>query len=191
MPEQAAVALGISERIREMPALYGVAMDYYTAAMNDEVLVDDIYYEPLLLQSHRRCDPAVAGYIVSVIHGHLCKGWAAAVRIEVGSKPPKDKFADEIRAALANLPEPFVATFVGGTHDQDGTLKWDSASPLAPKHPAWDCDGIGILPLEVGKSDPETLYFHYKQCAGFARWSYDSTEIIAIRRLHPLPKLSD
>lgn len=197
MPAQEAVATGVRDQIKENPALFKVAIEHYEATVYGEISVDDVDYADMFLQTYGTVrDPTVAGLIIATFHADLLAGRAAFVRIEVGETPHRDKEIEANRAALADLPGPFTATLNGVRGaPQDGVLSWDLRAPDAPKHPGWrwpDPDGYSpgedstaIVPLEVGYTDPETLYFHYKRSMGFARWPYDSTDIIAFRRRPP------
>jgi hypothetical protein len=122
----------------------------------------------------------------------LMKGLVAQVEISVGRTPYPDAERDANAAALANLPEPFVAHLdrTQRRADADGWLEWHSPitvnrsvgvafyasgtelpGPILVRHVI----PPGGVPLEVGSSLPSRTYLHAIEDNGVARWPYDST----------------
>jgi hypothetical protein len=141
-----------------------------------------ISYRTLFLQSYSARDPAVAGYLIGRLHAYLMDDRASAIRIGVGAEPQRDTERETNARHLASgVPPPFSTALTGGTQSADGSLMWDPRHPKAPRHRAWRYGRRPSVPLEVGYTDVETLWWHFKQCRGFARWPYGESEIVAVR----------
>ena len=135
---------------------------------------------------------------------HLQLGWCVAATMDVGATPLPDADTDGNNAILKQLPAPFTATFHGGPGDNDGYVAWDQPQDIS--HDMGGGDRItarfarSMIPLEVGRTEPETTLQHLAVDGGVARWPYGRTHIVLLlatvqlsnrRYPTPLPTIVD
>ena len=134
------------------------------------------YLDMLMQIYHRRYDLCDAERF-SQVHTAIGLGQVLFCRIEVGVGPFRDSAKKLNNEALADLPHPFSAKFIGGPGDSDGYLEWSDTIEVASKNPV---NGIvttasvdqGRAPLEVGYTSIGTTWLHLVQSWFVARWPY-------------------
>lgn len=142
----------------------------FDAGLPSEVAACDVF-----MQTHLNYgDPITAGYVCNALNVLLDDNDAAMFAIQVGATPHQDAQRRLNAELLADLPEPFSCHLETSTNEYDALLLWDPVAPWAPNtlHHAFRL--LRSVPLEIGRSNPETLYLHALQSGGFARWPYGS-----------------
>ncbi len=133
-------------------------------------------------------------YMWAKAHAMTCTDQVARVWVEVGEEPTRDRRRAENAAALAGMAQPFVAHLDmnqnGG--DCDGYVEW--TEPITCSLTTDGVDGtVDIpaysgVPLEVGSSNPSTVYMHLMFSGAVARWAYGHERmLILIGAPHPRP----
>lgn len=110
MPMQDAIIDAVREQIRSEPEWYTTVLDYLEQAESGALTIDGaVSYKDLFLQQyHGVRDPVVAGFLIGQIHAYLASGRAAAIRVEVGATPARDKNIAENAKRLEGVRPPFV-----------------------------------------------------------------------------------
>src|ERR1044072_3983302 len=99
--------------------------------------------------------------------------------IELGAHPGRDKDQAGNDAKLKELPSPFSASFEGGAGDCDGWFSWGQS--VTVHHHMGEGEHLTVrypasgVPLEVGRTEPETTVWHLRRDGGVARWPYGSS----------------
>lgn len=123
-------------------------------------------------------------FAFALVWSDLMDGLLARCSIQLGESPYKDRMVERNNAALARLPPPFHARFVGGPGGPDGDVRWDRAitSSLCYAQPdGTELSARALFPagsasLEVGYCDPGTFLERISiGCQPVARWPYGST----------------
>lgn len=111
----------------------------------------------------------------------LQAGWCVTFSVSVSAEPGRDKDEDGNNAKLLALPSPFAATFAGGRGDNDGRFAWTET--IEVEHDMGDAYRMKVryppaeVPLEVGRTEPETTMWHLLEEGGVARWPYKSERV--------------
>lgn len=112
---------------------------------------------------------------------HLQAGWCVCASVELGTKPGNDKDHVGNDTKLKGLRAPFEASFHGGAGDCDGWFEWKR--PIELCHDMGEGHSLTLrypssgVPLEVGRTEPETTIWHLRYEGGVARWPYEATGI--------------
>jgi hypothetical protein len=125
----------------------------------------------------------VDAFVFTFLWNGICRGEILCVHVHVGTAPYSDVCRQENNAVLANLPEPFTATFVGGHGvDGDGSVEWSAPIKMTESYPSTDVpdklDGrsVEVEPgsalLEVGSQSAARTWFELLQGGALARWPY-------------------
>lgn len=186
---QESIAGSCRDYLKAHHELYPGAIEMWERALEDEFTIDGhLSYRDVFLQSfgkHAR-SPEVAGLLMLFVHRDVVNGDSSVVGIHVGSKPKANLEAEANTQALANLPAPFTTTMRFGQADSDGLLEWPEGDPARP-FPG----PLTSVPIEVGHTDVETLWWHYNQCGGFARWPFGSEWMVVFGKHEPRPAARD
>lgn len=137
------------------------------------------------------------------IHAAIGAGRYAMVQVEVGTAPRPDAGRAANAAALADLPEPFMAQLDldQNAADEDGKVAWTEDVIVTRSTGVSYTAGCAVpesltiptvvgsfrVPLEVGTTMPSRTLLHLEEDGGVARWAYDSTDLYILLNLgHPL-----
>jgi hypothetical protein len=168
----------VDQRIATDPA-FATGLHTMLVRLNDRTqppaALDDVISQPWR-QLRRDWYDAAAQIEVGL---HLQAGWYVSAAVEVGATPGGDKDQVGNGTKLKGLPLPFNAWFDGGAGDCDGWFAWDE--PVEVRHHMGDGEHLTVrypvsgVPLEVGRTEPETTIWHLRRDGGVARWPYGST----------------
>ena len=151
-------------------AYQSAARQVFDAGLPSAIAARDVF-----MQAHLNYDdPITAGYVCNALNVLLDDDHAAMFAVHVGAAPHMDAQRRLNAALLADLPEPFSCSMDVGTNEYDALLSWDSSHHRAPNTLHRVFRSLCSVPLEIGRSNPETLYLHALLSGGFARWPYGS-----------------
>jgi hypothetical protein len=156
--------------------LYGLLRGLNDPAVPPSAL-DDVVSQPWR-QSRRDWYDAAALIEVGL---SMQAGWRVMATVTLDAEPGPDKDEGANNAKLRELRAPFSADFSGGGGDNDGQLSWDA--PIDIAHDMGEGHHLVVqypptaIPLEVGRTEPETSIWHLTSEGGVARWPYKSTRL--------------
>ena len=157
------------------PAMMRICLEEYAYQHAERQIFDAglpsaIAARDVFMQVHLNYDdPITAGYVCNALNVLLDDDNAAMFAVHVGATPHMDAQRRLNAALLADLPEPFFCRLDIGTNECDALLSWDSAHHRAPNTLHRVFQSLCSVPLEIGRSNPETLYLHALRSGGFAR----------------------
>ncbi len=130
-------------------------------------------------------------YAFAQIHSMIWSGELVIVEVELGTGPYSDKSIEYNNGVMKKLMKPFSGYFVGGTKDQDGSVKW--SEPVFGTEFFLDDDDNehrrlvsippGSVPLEVGYTSAARTFGHLNLERGIARWPYGYDEMLIMVRV--------
>lgn len=168
-----AVVEVVHSRVRSIPE-WGAALADYAVRMNSGFFAAE--FMDIVLQSPGGIYDLYDAFCFAQIHALLHEGRILCCQVGVGDRPLADSQRQEMNVLLSDLPEPFHATFSGGTNDSDGKFGWDAEITFCHRggdRERWrGASGPGHVPLEIGYTSGAVTWMHLKLEGGVARWPY-------------------